>query len=98
MIQNGKRGASDCLNDMEVNTNFSAGGVGGIVPQRPSAPAARTAAAPDPFASSSALEYAVKNLPASRPDAVARAKELAADPNYPPPAVLRQVSTLLARA
>jgi hypothetical protein len=81
---------------MEVNTNFSASGVGGIVPRKPAATAAKTDAAPDPFASSSALESAVNNLPASRPDAVARAKELAADPNYPPPSVLRQVSTLLA--
>jgi hypothetical protein len=81
---------------MEVNTNFSAGGLGGIAPQRTAAPAARTVAAPDPFASSSALESAVRNLPASRPDAVARAGELAADPNYPPPGALRQISSLLA--
>jgi hypothetical protein len=81
---------------MEVNTNFSASGVGGIVPQKTSAPAAKTAAAPDPFASSSALESAVQNLPASRPDAVARARELAADPNYPPPGALRQIASLLA--
>jgi len=83
---------------MEVNTSFSAGGVGGITPQRPFAPAARTAAAPDSFASSSALERAVRNLPASRPEAVAQARALAADPNYPPPAVLRQVSILLAES
>jgi hypothetical protein len=81
---------------MEVNTNFSAGGVGGITPQKPAAPAVKTAAAPDAFARSNALEQAVKNLPASRPEAVAQARELAADPNYPPADVLRQVSHLLA--
>ena len=81
---------------MEVNTNFSASGVGGITPQKPTVPAAKTAAAPDAFASSSALDRAVKNLPASRPDAVARATQLAQDPNYPSPATLRQVSLLLA--
>jgi hypothetical protein len=81
---------------MEVNTNFSAGGVGGIAPQSTTARAAKTAAAPDPFASSSALESAVRNLPASRPEAVARARELAADPSYPPPGTLRQIAGLLA--
>ncbi len=81
---------------MEVNTNFSAGGVGGITPQKPAAPAAKTAAAPDAFASSYALDRAVKNLPASRPEAVVQAKALAADPNYPSADILRQVSGLLA--
>jgi len=81
---------------MEVNTNLSAISMGGIAPQKPLAPAARTAAAPDPFASSSALESAVRDIPASRPEAVARARELAADPNYPPPGALRQISSLLA--
>jgi len=81
---------------MEVNTSFSTGGVGGITPQKPYTPAARTAAAPNPFASSNALESAVQNLPPSRPDAVARARELIADPNYPPADTLRQISSLLA--
>ena len=81
---------------MEVNTNISAGGVGGITPQQPYARAAKTAAAPDAFASSSALQDAVKNLPASRPEAVAQARKLAADPDYPPAGILRQVSRLLA--
>ncbi len=81
---------------MEVNTNFSAGGVGGISPKKPAAPAAKTAAAPDAFASSNALARAVKNLPASRPEALALARELVADPSYPSPAILRHVSSLLA--
>ncbi|HXR06560.1 MAG TPA: hypothetical protein VN765_04465 [Candidatus Acidoferrum sp.] len=84
-----------------MNTNFSAGGVGGvggIPPQKPAAPAAKTAAAPDAFAGSNALARAVKNLPASRPEALALARELVADPTYPSPAILRQVSSLLARS
>jgi hypothetical protein len=81
---------------MEVNTSYSTGALGGMAPQPPFAPAARTAAAPDSFASSKALEQAVRNLPASRPDALAQARALAADPNYPSPEVLRQVSSLLA--
>ena len=81
---------------MEVSTNFSASGVGGITPQKRSAPAAKAAAAPDSFANSSALEEAVKNLPASRPEAVAQARDLIADPNYPSAETLRQISHLLA--
>jgi len=81
---------------MEVNTSLSAGGVGGITPQKPFASAAKNAAAPDSFASSNALERAVRNLPASRPEALAQARALAADPNYPSPDILRQISTLLA--
>lgn len=82
---------------MEVNTNISAGGIGGITPQKRSAPAAGAPAATDSFASSTALDSAVKNLPASRPEAVARARELAADPNYPSADTLRQISGLFAR-
>ena len=68
-----------------------------MIPQKPAARAARTAsAASDPFASSSAVQSAVMNLPASRPEAVAQARALAADPNYPSADTLRQVSTLLA--
>jgi hypothetical protein len=81
---------------MEVNTNFSASGVGGITPQKRSAPAANAAAAPDSFASSSALEETVQNLPASRPEAVAQARDLIADPNYPSAETLRRISNLLA--
>ena len=84
------------FSNMEVNTNFSAGGVGGITPRKPAAGAARTAAPSDAFARSNALASAVNSLPASRPEAVAQATELAADPNYPSSAVLRQVSSLLA--
>jgi hypothetical protein len=81
---------------MEVNTSFSAGGVGGITPRKLTAPTVQTTAAPDSFASSNALERAVRSLPASRPDAVARAAELVADPTYPSAGLLRQVSQLLA--
>ena len=82
---------------MEVNTNISSGGVGGITPPKWSAPAAQRPVATDSFASSNAIDSALKNLPASRPDAVARARELVADPTYPSADTLRQVSSLLAR-
>ena len=74
---------------MESNTNFGAGEPGGFAPFAPTP-------ASDAFAVCNALERAVKNLPASRPEAVARARALAADPGYPSSDILRQVSRLLA--
>jgi hypothetical protein len=83
---------------MEVNTNFSTGGVGGIYPQKSPATAPTPAAAPDAFANSTALDEALQNLPAARPDAVARARDLIADPGYPSSGTLSQISSLLAGA
>ena len=82
---------------MEVNTSLSTGGVGGITPPNRSKPPAKPAAGPESFGSSSALEEALQNLPASRAEAVAQARALLADPNYPSPGTLRQVSNLLAQ-
>jgi hypothetical protein len=56
------------------------------------------AAGAEPFSSSTALEEALGNLPASRPDAVAQAQALIADPNYPSSDTMRQVSNLLAKS
>jgi hypothetical protein len=83
---------------MEVNTNFSAGGVVGTTPPARSTPSAKPAAPPDYFAGSTALNEALDNQPASRPEAVARARNLIADPNYPSSDTLRQVSNLLAES
>lgn len=41
--------------------------------------------------SSAALKAALQQQPAVRPEVVARARALAADPSYPSPAILRQV-------
>ncbi len=40
---------------------------------------------------SAALKSALQQQPAVRPEVVARARALAADPSYPSPAILRQV-------
>jgi|GEM_PF-773780 len=81
---------------MEVNTSYSTSGVGGVPPAIRSTPAAKRSAGPESFASSSALEEALADLPASRPEAVAQAKALIADPNYPSSSTMRQISNLLA--
>ena len=82
---------------MEVNTNLSTIGSSAPLPPRGSATAAP---APAPKGGDSAnltsLDEAMQTLPPSRPDALERARTLAADPNYPPAEVLNKVSELLA--
>jgi hypothetical protein len=45
---------------------------------------------------STALEGALASVPDSRPEAVQRAKDLLADPNYPPLVLIQKLSRLLA--
>jgi hypothetical protein len=53
--------------------------------------------APDSFSpeKSAALQAALQNQPAIRPEVVARARELAADPTYPSAAILRSVGQII---
>lgn len=83
---------------MEINTNLSANGVNGAaIPQR-TTPATNMLSDRVSLTNSSALEQALANSPASRPEMVERAKSLIADPNYPPAEVLSAVSRLFASA
>jgi hypothetical protein len=85
------------LKNMEINTRLEVAGMGEAVPPRRSVPPAVTAP-PDgaSFTDSTNLEAALKNLPASRPEAVERAKQLITDPNYPAPGLIGKVANLLA--
>ena len=49
------------------------------------------------LSNTAALQGALQKSPATRPDAVARAKELLADPSYPSAAVIDQTADLLAK-
>ncbi len=80
---------------MEIKTNMNVGAVNGVIPAKPSQTPARTSA-PDPFASSNALEGALKSVPDSRPDEVERAKKLISDPNYPSADTVKKLSEFLA--
>ncbi len=81
---------------MEINTNLSTNGVNGPATPPRSAPAPNMASDRVSLTNSSALEHALDNTPASRPDMVERAKSLIADPNYPSSATLSAVSRQLA--
>jgi hypothetical protein len=82
--------------NMEVNTSYGSSGVGGITPPNRSTPSAKPAGATDSFSRTSGLDQTLQSLPASRPDAVAYAKSLIADPGYPSADTMKQVSNLLA--
>jgi hypothetical protein len=74
----------------------------GVINQPAPPPAARprAAAAGDTLstAQSSSLQEALRRQPEIRPEAVARAKALAADPSYPSAAVIRQISAAIVAA
>jgi hypothetical protein len=81
---------------MKVNMNVNPVSVDGPTsPKRPT-PAPETALEQTSFASSTAINNALQSAPDSRSEAVERARALIADPEYPGPAVLGQVSNLLA--
>jgi hypothetical protein len=82
---------------MEVNTNLGSVGSSSPVTKNNSVSKPR-ASAPNETDSASltSLDDAMQSSPASRPDAVQRARDLIANPNYPSSQVMSQVSDLLA--
>lgn len=82
---------------MEINTKLNAGGVNKVAPSRQRAEAAnKTPASADAFASSTALEVALNNISAVRPEAVDRARGLINDPSYPSDDTIKQLAGFLA--
>jgi hypothetical protein len=81
---------------MEINNNMKVGAVNGVITAKRSPAVARASGATDPFASSTALESALKSLPDSRPEAVDHARELINDPSYPSADVVKKLSGFLA--
>jgi hypothetical protein len=80
---------------MEINNNMKVGAVNGVISAKRSPAVARTSGVTDPFASSTALESALKSLPDSRPEAVDRARDLINDPSYPSADVVKKLSSFL---
>jgi hypothetical protein len=83
---------------MEIGPNVRTTGVNGAVAAQRSAPSPTMLSDRVSLATSSALEQALQNTPASRPEAVARAQTLIADPNYPSNDTLAAISRHLAGA
>jgi hypothetical protein len=81
---------------MEIDTKINTTGVNNLTPARRSVAAAPSAAPDSSFASSSALEAALKNTPDVRASEVDRARELISDPNYPSSGTINQLAGFLA--
>jgi hypothetical protein len=82
---------------MEINTNInSSGGIDGVTRQQRSKVAANAVVPDGSFASSTALEGALKQVPDARPEAIARARELINDPQYPSADTIKKLSNFLA--
>jgi hypothetical protein len=81
---------------MEIDANMNLGSVNGPS----SAKRVASVIVPTPqdasFASSTALESALKSLPDVRPEAVANAKALIADPSYPSAGTINRMAGFLA--
>ncbi len=82
---------------MEVNPNISAGAVQKVTP-KPIATISAKAAVTDSasFGRTDAVSSALQQIPDVRADAVAKARSLLNDDNYPPQVVLNTISNLIA--
>jgi hypothetical protein len=81
---------------MEINMKINAGGVTAATPAKRSSPQPLAPGDADSFESSNALDGALKSVPDVRPEAVARARILINDPNYPSADTVKQLSGFLA--
>lgn len=77
---------------MEMDSNFKVGRGSGALPARRFVPTAKANSQEQLLAKWPVLQQNLQNLPDSRPDAVARAKALIADPDYPPDSVLQSLA------
>lgn len=81
---------------MQINSNLN---IGSIHSPNPRPPVARDFSQPADeiaFRGSESIEKALEEAPASRPEKVARARELIADGDYPPRETIRKIAFLLA--
>jgi hypothetical protein len=81
---------------MEINLNTSAASAVGADRLRPRAPTPPPTDGETSFGDSAALTEALQSTPAVRTEAVERARNLVADPIYPPPELINGVARLLA--
>jgi hypothetical protein len=81
---------------MEINMKINAASVTPATAAKRSATKPLATGGADSFASSNALDGALKSVPDVRPEAVARARVLINDPSYPSADTVRQLSGFLA--
>ena len=83
---------------MEINMKINANAIDATPPaKRAATKTAPLSVTGDSFASSNALEGALKNVPDVRPEAVERARQLINDPTYPSAGTVKQLSDFFAK-
>jgi len=80
---------------MEIDVNMKWGAVNGLPPAQPSAAGSTPPAVSDAFNSTS-LEAALKNMPETRPETIARAQQSVNSPDYPSDETVKQLSSFFA--
>ncbi len=81
---------------MQINSNNYTGNVARVAYVSNSGKAGAPKGDRVQFDQTASLEKALKETPDVRPDVIDRAKDLVANPNYPPPEVIKRISNLLA--
>jgi hypothetical protein len=81
---------------MEIDGNMNLGPVSGPPPAARSVPAPGSTFESDSFVGSSDLAGALQNVPEVRADVVAQARAAVNTDGYPPPDVLKKLSSFLA--
>ena len=81
---------------MEVKLNSNLGPVGNVSATNQNLPATRLPQDRTSFESAAVLEKKLADVPEVRPEAVARARDLIASTNYPPPETIDKIAALLA--
>jgi hypothetical protein len=81
---------------MEIDANMSWGAVNGLPPATRTPTGAKPVAESDSFASSNALEAALKNAPDTRAEALDRGRALVSNSDYPSSDTVKKLSEFLA--
>jgi hypothetical protein len=81
---------------MEINANLNLPPVSGVIPPARSTAVGKKSLDMASFAGTAGLESALENLPESRPEAVAGARESINDPNFPSPEMVGRLAEFLA--
>jgi hypothetical protein len=83
---------------METDSNFKVGRGNKASPARCFVPTDKANSEENLLAAWPVLQQTLQSLPDSRPDAVARAKQLIADPDYPPQEMIERMAYAFVRS
>jgi hypothetical protein len=80
---------------VKIESNMNVSGVNGTTPPSRPATSAKTARDTASFSGAAGVDASLASLPDSRPEAVAKAKQLINDPDYPSSQTVKQLAQFL---